>query len=46
MPQSGSPPRRRIYNPVQDDTVTFLITSEESGGSGRSLSSTSPQAAK
>ena len=25
-------PRRRIYNPVQDDAVTFLETSEESGG--------------
>jgi mannose-6-phosphate isomerase-like protein (cupin superfamily) len=24
--------RRRIYNPVQDDVVTFLVTSEESGG--------------
>jgi quercetin dioxygenase-like cupin family protein len=32
MPQSISPPRRRIYNPVQDDAVTFLETSEESGG--------------
>ncbi len=32
MPQSGSPPRPRIYNPVQDDAVTFLVTSEESGG--------------
>ena len=32
MPESESPPRRRIYNPVQDDAVTFLETSEESGG--------------
>ena len=32
MPQSDSAPRRRIYNPVQDDAVTFLETSEESGG--------------
>ena len=32
MPQSVSPARRRIYNPVQDDAVTFLETSEESGG--------------
>jgi mannose-6-phosphate isomerase-like protein (cupin superfamily) len=32
MSQSGFSARRRIYNPVQDDTVTFLETSEESGG--------------
>ena len=36
MPESASPSRRRIYNPVQDDAVTFLETSEESGGA-RSL---------
>ena len=32
MPQSVASPRRRIHNPVQDDAVTFLETSEESGG--------------
>jgi len=32
MPESESPPRRRIYNPVQDDAVTWLETSEESRG--------------
>ena len=32
MTHTAAPPRRRIYNPVQDDAVTFLETSEESGG--------------
>lgn len=32
MTQTAVRPRRRIYNPVQDDAVTFLETSEESGG--------------
>ncbi len=32
MHESIPSPRRRIHNPVQDDAVTFLETSEESGG--------------
>ena len=32
MSDPGQARRRRIYNPVQDDAVTFLETSEESGG--------------
>ena len=32
MHESIPSPRRRIYNPVQDDAVTFLETSEESDG--------------
>ena len=35
--------RRRIVNPVQGDAVTFLETSEESGGE-RSLGALAPAA--
>ncbi len=32
MTDTTSAPARRIVNPVQDDAVTWLETSEESGG--------------